>query len=913
MTIRNLDRLFRPRSIALIGASTRAKSVGFVVARNLVEGGFSGRLMMVNPHHDMVAGLPCFADIRALPEVADLAVIATPSSVVPAIIAELAAAGTKAVVVLTAGFAEDKAGNGGALQQAMLDAARPHLLRIVGPNCLGILNPLLGLNASFAHLMPAKGSLAFVAQSGAVIASVIDWAAPRGIGFSHMVSLGDMADVDFGDMLDYLAQDQATHAILLYVEMITHARKFMSAARAAARIKPVIVVKAGRHAEGARAAASHTGAMAGADMVYEAAFRRAGMLRVYGLADLFSAVQTLSSGQAIAGDRLAILTNGGGMGVLATDRLIDLGGRLAELSPETVSRLDSVLPATWSRGNPIDIIGDADDTRYTAALDALLGDRAIDAILVLNCPTAVASSRDAATAVSAVAHASRRVPMLTSWVGGTAAAEGRAIFNAARVPSYDTPEEAVQAFMHMVQYHSNQRALMETPPSTSQEHRPDRARVRTIIDAALKDGREWLSLPDALAVLSAYGIPTVETWFAHDVEALARLAGDQPSLLAVKIESPDIQHKSEVGGVALDLKGAREVAQAARHMADKLRRLRPQARLGGFVLQTMVRRPHAHELILGIADDPQFGPVILFGHGGTATEVIGDRAIGLPPLNAALAGDLMRLTKIYKLLDGYRDRPRAAVDKIGLALTQLGQIATDHPEIVELDINPLLADENGILALDARVRLGGGRRSRLAIRPYPRELETGAVIQRSGLPIDVRPIRPEDAASLRDMFARCKPEDLYLRFFQGLRQVTDVLAARLTQIDYEREMAFVAFAGKPTPDASAVMAGQAPEGMLGVVHLAATPDLDSAEFAIIVRSDLKGRGLGYFLMERMIAYAKERGIGRVYGHVLRGNATMLRMSRELGFEVDVDVADGGHIQVFRRLGGAAAAESVKHP
>lgn len=883
MTIRNLDRMFRPRSVALIGASTRPRSIGGVMTRNLMAGAFRDKVMMVNPRHATIADVPCVATVRDLPAAPDLAIIATPPSAVPGLIADLGARGTKAAVVLTAGFGEDREAHGRQLQQAMLDAAKPHLLRIIGPNCLGILNPQNDLNASFAHMMPAKGPLAFVAQSGAVITSVIDWAAPRGIGFSHLVSLGDMADVDFGDMLDYLTQDEGTRAILLYVEMITHTRKFMSAARAAARIKPVIVVKAGRHPEGARAAASHTGALAGADMVYDAAFRRAGMLRVFGLSELFSAVQTLSSGPAIAGDRLAILTNGGGIGVLATDRLIDLGGRLAALSPATMSQLDKVLPATWSHGNPVDIIGDADEARYGAALSALLGDATADAILVLNCPTAVASSRDAAMAVAEVARGNRRMPVLTSWVGSAAASEGRAIFNTAHVPTYDTPEDAVQAFMHIAQYRSNQRALMETPPSVSDEYLPDRAHVRALINAAVRDGLEWLSLPDALAVLSAYGIPAVDTWFARDIHAVKELTSVLPYPLALKIVSPDIQHKSDVQGVVLGLKSAADVVQAVETMTKTLRRLRSEARLQGFVLQRMVRPQKAHELILGIADDRQFGPVLLFGQGGTATEVIGDRAIGLPPLNVPLAYEMMRRTKVFRLLQGYRDRAPAALDKIALALTQLGQIAADNPEILELDINPLLADEDGILALDARVRLGGGSQSRLAIRPYPRELEAAAALS-SGLSVKIRPIRPEDVASLRDMFSRCDAKDLHLRFLEGLNQVPESLAARLTQIDYEREMAYVAFE-KSGRNGSIPAEDQARNGMLGVVHLAATPDLDSAEFAIIVRSDLQGMGLGYFLMKRMIDHAVQRGIQTVYGHVSHGNAAMLRMARELGFEI----------------------------
>lgn len=880
MTIRNLNYLFQPSSVALVGASTRTKSVGAVVARNLVDGGFHGRVMMVNPHHDAVAGIPCSPDPGSLPEPPDLAIIATPASAVPAIISELATKGTKAAVVLSSGFVEDVSGGGAQLQQSMLDSARPHLLRIVGPNCLGLLNPRLGLNASFAHMMPPAGDLAFVAQSGAVIASVIDWAAPRNIGFSHLVALGDMADVDFGDMLDYLAQDQDTRGILLYVEMITHARKFMSAARAAARIKPIIVVKAGRHSEGARAAASHTGALAGADIVYDAAFRRAGMLRVYDLGELFSAVQTLWSGKRVAGDRLAVLTNGGGMGVMATDRLIDLGGRLASLSPATVSRLDELLPPRWSHGNPVDINGDADPARYAASLETLLADAETDAILVLNCPTGVASSFDAAKSVAAMATESR-LSVLTSWIGSASASEGRKVFNSARVPTYETPEAAVQAFMHMVRYNQSQRALMETPLSNLNECFPDRAHVRAIINSALADGREWLSLPDGLAVLSAYGVPTVDTRFCEDIASLEDLAAAMRYPVVLKIVSPDILHKSDVHGVALNLQSPREVIDAAKNMHETLRKIRPTARLRGFVLQAFVQRRHAYELLVGIGDDRQFGRVALFGHGGTAAEIIADRAVELPPLNSRLAGDLIKRTRISKLLEGYRDRPAAAIHDIVTALTNLSELAADHPSIIELDINPLLADDAGVMALDCRVRVGKSRTPHLAIRPYPRELETQSVTK-SGMSVAIRPIRPENTESLKAMFARSTAPDLYLRFFQQLIEVPDTLAARLTQIDYAREMAFVAFArerGKEEPGTAGTN-----DAMLGVVHLLANPDLDSAEFAIIVRSDMKGRGLGYILMRRMIDYGRSIGLNFIFGYVLRENTTMLAVAQELGFK-----------------------------
>lgn len=898
MSVRNLDKLLQPRSVALIGASRRPESVGGVVLRNLRAGGFAGPIMLVNPRHDAIDGIPCFTNASALPEAPDLAVIAAPSPAVPGIVAELADRGGRAAVVITAGFGEDKEGAGKELQRAMLEAARPYLLRIVGPNCLGIVNTRIGLNASFAHMAPKKGPLAFVAQSGAVIASMIDWATPRDIGFSHLISLGDMADVDFGDMLDYLVQDAETQAILLYIEMITSPRKFMSAARAAARLKPVIVVKAGRHVEGARAAASHTGALAGADMVYDAAFRRAGMLRVFETAELFSAAETLSLAPGIDGERLAILTNGGGMGVMATDRLIDEGGRLAELSEGTLAALNVVLPRTWSHGNPIDIIGDADGDRYAATLQALMDDANVDTVLVLNCPTAAASTVDCARKVAAVARERRQPAVLTSWVGSAAVAPARVLLAENRIPTYNTPEEAVRAFMYMVRFRANQRALMECPPSAPAESPPRREDVRRIIASALKDGGEWLALPAALDVLAAYGIPTVATGTAKDPDAAMAVAASLAPPYALKILSADIQHKSDVRGVVLNLERPEDVDVAARRMLAHVRNLRPEARLDGFTVQSMVRRPSAHELLLGIADDRQFGPVILFGQGGTATEIVADRAVALPPLNAVLARDLMGQTKVFRLLQGYRDRPAADLDAIAAVLGRLAQLAADFPEIAELDINPLLADEAGVLALDARIRLNPSALrlpSRMAIRPYPSELETGVVL-RSGDVVAIRPIRPEDATALAAMFARCSPHDLYLRFFSRLREVPNSMAVRLTQIDYEREMALVA---------SPAVGEGTNRDLLGVVHLIATPDLDTAEFAVIVRSDAKGRGLGYHLMERIVLYAKQRGIQRLFGHVLKDNEAMKQMSRELGFILSEPESDGV-IRVHRDLASTAA-------
>jgi len=891
MSIQHLEDFFRPQSVALIGASRDAATVGGVLARNLLRGGFEGVIMPVNPRRRVVQGVWTYHDVGELPQTPDLAVIATPPEPIPEIIAALAERGTRAAVVVTAGFAELSHERGRALQQAMLEAARPQRLRIIGPNCLGIMAPGSGLNASFAHLQPRSGRLAFVAQSGAIVTAMLDWAHARGIGFTHLVSLGDMADVDFGDMLDYLANDAQTRAVLLYVEAVTHARKFMSAARAAARVKPVIVVKAGRHAEAARAAASHTGALAGSDAVYDAAFRRAGMLRVFTLGELFDAAETLAMAGKPRGDRLAILTNGGGIGVLATDAVIDEGASLASLGGDTVAALDAVLPVTWSRANPVDIIGDAGGSRYADALAALSGDRNVDAILVLNCPTAVASGTDAARAVVAVADRPGMPQLITSWVGDGAAAEARRLFAHHRIPSYDTPEQAVRAFMHIVNYHRNQETLIETPPSVPEEFVPDLDSVRVPVAAALRDGRQWLTEPEAKCVLAAYGIPVVATHQVDDAAAAGRAAEEIGGPVALKIVSPDITHKSEFGGVVLDLVGGAAVREAAEAMRERLTRSHPAARLLGFSVQPMVRRDAAHELIAGVANDPQFGPVILFGHGGTGVEVVNDRALALPPLNMRLAQELMSRTRIYRLLQGYRDRPQAQLDAIALTLLKIAQLIVDVPEIAELDVNPLVADERGVIALDARVRVAQPPAfDRLAIRPYPKELEEPIPLG-DGRTLLLRPIRPEDEPALHAAFAKLTPEEVRLRFFVPMKTLSHVAAVRFTQLDYDREMGLIL--------TEPGIAGRTE--IYGVVSLVADPDNRRGEYSIIVRHDMVGMGLGILLMRRIIDYARQRGIGEIYGDVLRENGPMLKLCAILGFEESRVADEPGLVRVSLSL------------
>ncbi len=870
MTTRNLDALFNPRAIALVGASNHPGSVGAVLARNLMESGFKGPVMAVNPHESAVRSALSYHRLADLPTAPELAVIATPPHTVPALVAELAGLGCRAAAVITAGFGE-AGGEGADLRQQMLDAARPALMRIVGPNCLGVISPAEGVNASFAQLTPRPGPVALVAQSGAITTAALDWADARGYGFSRIVTLGDVADVDFGDMLDFLALDEATASVLLYVESVTDARKFMSAARAAARTKPVVVIKAGRSAAGARAAMSHTGALAGADAVYDAAFRRAGLLRVYELRELFDAVTTLASGMTVRGDRLAVISNGGGAGVLAADAVDARGGRLAELAPETMAALGLALPAAWSKGDPVDILGDAGPERYEAALAAVLAGPGADAVLAINCPTAVTDSTAAAQAVlRAIESRNPRPTVLTCWLGETAPAKARALFSAARVPSHETPDEAVRAFMHLADHARNQQLLMQAPADRAGPA-PDLAKAAAVVGAALAEGRDMLSDAEAKAVLAAYGVPVLATETADSPEAAAEIARRIGGPVALKILSPDITHKSDVGGVALDLT-PEAVEAVARAMLARVAAAAPNAKLTGFTLQAMAAKPRAHELIAGLATDPTFGPIVLFGAGGTAVEVLADRAVGLPPLNEHLARDMIARTRIARLLAGYRDRPAANEAAIVDVLIRLAMLAAAIPAIAELDINPLLADESGVLALDARVRVASGPRPAPAIRPYPGEL--ARPLQLGAETLELRPIRPEDSGRLADLVARSDAEDVRLRFRGGLRHLPQAWAVRLSQIDYDREMAF-----------AAVEAGA---DIAAVARLAGDPEGETAEFALFVRSDRQRQGLGRSMMDALIGYARSRGYRELWGAIAHENNRMLDLARELGFKVRQD-------------------------
>ena len=882
MSIRNLDHLFDPGSVALVGASERPHSVGAAVLRNLLAGGFRGPIMLVNPHHEMVSGLPVYRDVSLLPAAPDLAVICTPPATVPGLIAELGLRGTRAAVVITAGLSTKERSGASSEHDRMLAAAKPHLMRILGPNCVGLLVPAIGLNASFAPIAALPGRVALVSQSGALVTAILDWAASRRIGFSKFVSLGEGSDVDLGDILDYLASDAQTRSILLYVEAVTAARKYMSAARAAARNKPVVIVKAGRSREGARAATSHTGALAGSDAVYDAAIRRAGMLRVDTTDDLFNAAETLARAQPLRGARLAIMTNGGGPGVMATDALIEIGGELPALSEASLRALDHVLPPNWSRANPIDIVGDAPAERYVQTMDALLADRDVDAVLLIHAPTAIVPSDDIARALLPSVQRERR-NVLGCWLGGEGVRQARELFSNAGVPTFGTPEEAVTAFQHMVQYRRNQQLLLQVPPARSAEFAHDRRRANRMLQLALAEGRSMLSEAEAKEVLSAYGIPVVPTRTVTSATEAVAAAMQFGFPVALKLLSHDISHKSDVGGVVLDLADAGAVASAAGLIEQRLRELRPDASLQGFTVQPMVRRPRAQELLVGAATDAVFGPVIMFGQGGVATEIVADRAIGLPPLNAVLARDLIERTRVSHLLAGYRDRPPADTDAIVRTLVQVSQLLADLPSIAELDINPLLADETGVIALDARIRVTANDVAgveRFAIRPYPQDLEQSVKWQ--GQTILLRPIRPEDAEQHHAFFRLLDPEDIRYRTFMQMRDLETSQLARLTQIDYDREMAFIATGQDHGTHVDT----------LGVARAVADPDNDKAEFAIILRSDLKGRGLGRLLLGKLIAYCRSRGTRELVGEALGDNRPMIALARAFQFEVKPSQAPG---------------------
>jgi acetyltransferase len=875
MSVRNLRQLFAPKSVALVGASERPGSVGATVWRNLLDGGFKGSLYPVNPKYATLGGVQVWADVADLPQAPELAIICTPPASVPGIVRTLGERGTRAAVVMSAGLSTARDLRGRSIRQAMLDAANPYLLRILGPNSSGLLAPGIGLNASIAAGGAASGRIAFVSESGAMMTGVLDWARTRGIGFSSFMSLGESADVDFGDALDYLASDPGTGAILLHVENLRYARKFMSAARAAARSKPTLMLKAGRSIEAVSAAACLSGVLARPDDVVDAAIRRAGMLRAYTTGQLFAAVETLARAKPLYGERLAILGNGAGPVLLAQDALQYGGGLPARLGEATVARLRELVPE-WGGSGELNLRGDAPPERYRDAVEVLLKDPDVNAVLMIHAPNAVVDPADVARALAPLAKSSSR-NLLACWLGGQSVLQARGIASEAGMPAYRTPEEAVNGFLQIVDYRHNQNLLMQVPASVD-DGEPDRERARRLVREALQKGHHLLSDPETKAILDAYGIPTVPTRAAASPEDAVLAAQDLGFPVALKILSPDVAQKSDVGGVTLDLDTAEAVRAAAERMRRRLHELRPDARLEGFIVQAMARNPEAHELIAGAATDPVFGPVILFGQGGLAVQVANDHAVALPPLNTVLARDLIKRTRVARQLAGYRNHPAADLDAIAAVLVQVARLVAEVPEIVELDINPLLADSRGAIVLDARMRIAMADRSgsaldRLAIRPYPAELEESVDWQ--GGRILLRPIRPEDGQAHVAFFNALTPDDVRYRMFVRVRELQPAQLARFTQIDYDREMAFIA----TRTGADGI------DETLAVGRVVADPDNVSAEFAVTVRSDLKGKGLGVMLMHKLIAYCRARGTREIVGEALPQNAPVIGLVKKLGFTV----------------------------
>jgi len=887
MSILYLQHLFRPRSVAVVGATNRPQSVGSVIMRNLLAGGFEGPIMPVNPRQEAVAGVLAYPDVFSLPRTPDLAILCTPPETIPDLLDELGARGTRAALVIGM--------MGAAEQERALAAAKRHDLRFLGGRSLGISVPPFRLNASFGHVKALPGHIGFVSQSDAVGTLVLDWAYPRRVGFSHFVSLGDATDIGFGDVLDYLGSDPGTRAILLYIESLRDRKTFMAAARAAARNKPVLAVKAGRRPPGSGTAgfaelSPDVLSLVDPDEVFDAALQRAGILRVRSIDELFGAVETLARARPMRGERLAAVSNGGGTGTMAADELYAGGLTLPPLSERSAARLRTLLGPEWDGANPIDVRVDATAARYADVLKILGEDEEVDAVLAMHTPTTLTSSTEAAMAVIRTVR-QQGTNVLTCWIGGDTVASDRKMFVDAGVPTFDTPADAVRAFLHMVNYRHRQESLMQTPPSIPVEFQPDPDTARRVIQRAVADGQSYLNEPQVKEVLSAYGIPVVETYIAEDPKHAKRLATSIGFPVALTVMSPDIRRKWDVGGVALGLETADAVEAAARGMLSRVKEKRPDARITGFSVQRMVPRGNARQLFVGAATDPLFGPIILFGEGGRAAELFRDLAVGLPPLNVPLAQELIARTRVATLLQAHLNRPAVNMDAVHLTLMQVSQLIADVPELVEMDINPLFADERGVTVVDARMKVAAAKAdpNRLAIRPYPKWLEE-TIALRDGRTVLVRPIRPEDEPAHHVFISKLTPEDIRFRFFHYKPSLPHSEMARLTQIDYDREMAFIAIA----PDAD----GQ-PE-TLGVIRTVTDPDNRSAEFSMVTRSDLKGQGLGTRLMRKMMHYCRSRGTVELAGDVLAENRTMLSFLGHFGFTV-AESEEEGILRVTYRL------------
>ncbi len=905
MSARRLDRAFQPKSLALVGASDRPGSTGRAVLDNIVSSDFAGALYVVNPRHQEIAGRKSYAELRDVPEPPDLVIVVAPKDMVEPIVNEAADIGVPAVVVMT----DDPRPGANSLFERMRAIARSRDIRIFGPDCHGLIAPRAKLNASLSAQPVKAGDLAVISQSAAVMEAIAAWAHQRHVGFSGMVALGDMADVDIDDLLDYYALDPMTRAILLYIEHLEDAKGFMSAARAASRIKPVIVIRSGRH-EASRSAATHAGNLATDDDVYDAAFRRAGLLRVPSIGALFEAAEALARIKPFTGNRLAIVTNGRGVGNLAIDRLLDLGGKLAEISPATREALQPLIRQTRSGAPMVELPPDVDAASYGQALSLALQDRANDAVLAMLSPNVMSNAEEVAKAAVDAVKRHRRAsisakPVFAVWYGANDAING--IFEEARIPRYQGG--AVGGFMHMVNWQKAREALMAAPPSMPVDFAPNVAKARAIVQQAIARGHEWLAPVEISALLEAYDIPIAPARLARTPEEaaeVARLVLGRYGGCVVKIMSRDIIHKSDLGGVVLDLRSVEQVVEATKKMLDRFAVEAPGARIDGVTIHPMVRRPNARELVMGVTEDPTFGPVIIFGRGGKSVEVVNDKALALPPLDLSLARSMIERTRVVRALQDYRDVPAADLDAIALLLVKISQLSADIPEIRELELNPVLADANGVVVVDARVNVAAfsgralsGGNPRFAIAPYPKAQERRTSLK-NGTAVQLRPVRPEDEEMYKVFFTHVLPEDIRLRFFAPVKEFSHAFIARLIQIDYARSFVCVAVEEQTGL-------------MLGVVRLMLDVDHEHGEYAILLRSDLKGQGLGWKLMKYMIEFAREEGVKIVEGQVLNDNGAMLQMCQTLGFSLVDDPHEHGVKQVVLDLTKPPTEAEARQP
>ncbi len=894
MPIKKLDSIFRPNRIALIGVSNDPSSVGGMTLKNLVSGGFHGVVYPVNPKREAVMGIPCYPNVESLPKVPDLAVIMTPAEQVPGIIDECGNCGVNGVIIMSAGFKESGE-QGKALELEVKNRIDKYPdMRAIGPNCLGIIVPRAKLNVSFANGMPRKGKVAFISQSGALGASVLDWANEAKIGFSYFISIGNAVDVTFGDLIDYLGQDTNTKSIILYVESLADARAFMSAARAFARKKPIIVYKSGRFPESAAAAESHTGALASEDSIYDAVFRRAGLARVYDIGNIFDFTDLVGRKRMPKGTGLAIVTNAGGPGVMATDTLISMGGKLEKLSDRTMEKLNELLPPFWSHGNPVDVVGDASPTRISKATSIVLDDENVDAVLVILTPQAMTNPTATAQAIVDISAKTTKF-IMAAWLGGTSMRQGLEILTNAEIATYATPGQAMRSFMTMTRYINNLEMLYETPRDVPVSFNYDRAKLREKYSGSIFKKSKVLSEDDSKRLINDYGISTTHPELALTEDQAVKIAEKKGYPVVLKISSPDITHKVDVGGISLNLENEEILRASYKNMLETVSNKVPDAQIDGITVQKMIDTTDDVEMILGIKKDKLFGTVLLAGMGGTSAELIDDKRLEFPPLNEQLARQMIQSLKMYPLLEGYRGSKPKNIDKLIEVLIRLSYLAADYPEIEELDINPLIVTHDDVIALDARIVIDqeligkeNADYSHLILRPYPERLRKKAKL-RDGTDVLLRPIKPEDEALWLEMLGSCSKESIYHRFRYDFHFNSHEVATQFCYIDYDREMGIVAeidYEGR--------------KRLIGVGRLIADPDVVTAEYAVLVPDDWQHNELGYILTQYCVEIATNAGIKVVSAETTKDNKAMISVFRKLDFKVHFN--EDTTVTVFKDLG-----------